>query len=703
MTLRQRLAPFLLFALLPIPARAVTLDDEVEAFLQIPAVVGREEPAAEFVAGRLTGLPVQRDALGNVTVTLGSGSPRRLVACPLGEPGYVVSRILDDGYLRLFPASGAPTGALWDQAHQGQTVVIGGAQGQVAGAVVLPSVHLVQGRSGPPEQPFAIDGAWVDVGAESSAEVAGMGIRLLDPVALIRRPSHLAGGLVAAPSARMKGACIAAAEAARSLHARPGAGTTVFAWTTLDLLNGKGLEFLVRRMGPFDEALLLSPFFGWKAGAQRPTLEPLPRPGSGLLGGGDLPPSFSTQPAPHAAPPTDYWGKTRIGYLGLPALYPGTPVEAISLAEVRRLADLLGTAASPSPPPLPPPPTFVETAEDHKEAADLLGTLISRYGVSGAEGPVREEILRQLPAWAKPETDGKGNVLMTMGEGNEHVLFVAHMDEVGFGVQEILPDGRLRLETRGGLLPSVWEAQAAFVHGNKGDVPGLFEPREGWAKAEKHTPEGPLTVYVGASSAKEAKALGIHAGSTVTMPKRMLRIGRHRVLARGFDDRVGCTALLLALRRIDPAKLGRRVTFAWVVEEETGLGGSTDLARRLTGLTRVHPLDTFVSSDSPIETGRFAWAPLGKGAVLRAMDNLDQTPRALIDRFLALAARLGIPVQVGVTGGATDGLAFAGYGPEMLPFSWPGRYSHSPVELADLRDVESLVRLVVAAATSTVD
>ena len=35
----------------------------------------------------------------------------------------------------------------------------------------------------------------------------------------------------------------------------------------------------------------------------------------------------------------------------------------------------------------------------------------------------------------------------------------------------------------------------------------------------------------------------------------------------------------------------------------------------------------------------------------------------------------------------------------MLPFSWPGRYSHSPVEVADLRDLESLVRLIVAAAT----
>lgn len=698
--IRRQLA--LLLALLsPFAARAATLADEVEAFLQVSSVVGREEPAAEFLQGRLAGLPVTRDALGNLAVTVGSGSPRRLVACPMGEPGFVVTRILDDGYLRLMPASGAPTGALWDQSHQGQTVVIGGARGWVVGAVVLPSVHLMQGRSGPPEKPVAADDFWVDVGAESKEEVEEMGIRLLDAVALIKRPTRLGNGLIAAPSARLKGACMAVAEAARRVHASPGTGTTVFAWTTLDLLNRKGLQHFVRRKGPFDEAILISPGFGWKLDKDQFSFEPLPKPGSGLIGAGDLPKGMRTQAAPHldiddgAVGPPD-WGKARVGYLGLTSLYPGTPVEAISLAEVKRLADALSGGNS-VPPPLPPPSPFVEMT-GHEEEAGLLGTLIARYGVSGAEGPVREEIVKHLPAWATPETDAKGNLLVTVGQGDEHVLFVAHMDEVGFRVKDVLPDGRLRLETRGGLLVPAWEAHAALVHGEKGPVPGVFEPREGWAKAEKYGTDAPLTVYVGASSAKEAEALGIRAGqTTVTMPKKMYRMGRHRAVARGFDDRNGCTAQILALRRIDPAKLTRRVTFAWVVEEEIGLVGSADLAERFPGLTRVHPVDTFVSSDSPIETGRLGYAPLGRGAVLRTMDNLNQTPRELIDRFLDLAGNRGIPVQYGMTGGSSDGLAFTANGPEMLPFSWPGRYSHSPVEVSDFRDIEALVRLVVAA------
>jgi putative aminopeptidase FrvX len=684
------------------PLHAVTLDDEVQAFLQVPAVSGREDAAADFIAGRLQG--AQRDALGNVVLTVGSGEPRRLVACALGEPGLIVSGIREDGYLRVVPAGMDLTGSLWTQSFEGQTVVIGGSRGWRAGAVVLPSVHLQQTGGGGREKPFSVEDLYIDVGAESAAEVAEMGIRLIDPVALIRRPSKLAGGLVAAPAAAVKGACMALADAARRYGL--GEGTVVFAWATSDLLNRSGLQHAFRKLGPFREAILLDAGFGWEEVKDAaPIFKPLPAPGSGPIGDGDLPASVAKiAKAPHIEGGLET-GDARVGYLGLAARYPGTPVETISLRDVKTLSDFIVTAlggkvgTEPAIPALPAPPEIAETGEGHEEEARLLGSLIARYGVSGAEGPVREEVLRNLPSWAKPETDDKGNVTVTVGSGGEPVLFVAHMDEVGFRVSEVLADGRLQLQTRGGLLRSAWEAQAALVHGDKGSVPAVFEPREDWWTSEKGDLPTPLTAYLGVSSAAEVEALGIRVGSTVTMPKRMLRIGRHRVLARSFDDRVGSTALLLALRRIDPAKLRRRVIFAWSVEEEVGLNGTRALAERMRDLREVHPIDTFVSSDSPIESKRFADARLGQGPVIRAMDNGFLAPRPLIDRFRTVAEQSGVPVQIGFTGGATDGMAFLADGPAMLPFSWPGRYSHSPVEVADLRDVEALVKLVVAVAT----
>jgi putative aminopeptidase FrvX len=688
-----------LFLAAQLPVGAATLPDETEAFLDVVAVAGREEPAADFIAGRLAGLPTRRDSLGDVVLTLGSGEPRRLVACALGEPGLIVSGIREDGYLRVVPAGTGLLGALWIQSFEGQTVVIGGAQGWRPGAVVLPSVHLRQGEKAR-ERSFTAEDAYIDVGAGSAAEVAALGIRLMDPVALVRRPSKMAGGLVAAPFAAQKGACAALADAARRYRSFPGTGTVVFAWTVSDRLNQAGLQHVLQEQGPFQEAVLLDSGFGWETAEGKPPVrKELPAPGSGSIGAGKLAEKLTV--APHVA--AEIEGVARVSYRGLPSRYTGTPVETISLTDAQGLADAVlrslgGRSEGADGPALSAPPQIAETWEGHAESARLLASLISRYGVSGAEGPVREEVLRNLPAWAKPETDEAGNVTVTLGSGGDPILFVAHLDEVGFRVEEVLPDGRLRLQTRGGLIPSVWEAQAALVHGDRGPVPAVFEPREDWWTADQALPSKPLTAWLGVSSAKEAAALGIHAGSTVTMPKRMFRIGPHRVLARGFDDRVGSTALLLALRRFDRSKLHRKVIFAWSVGEEVGLEGSQALAKRLKGLAEVHAIDTFVSSDSPIESKRFADARLGQGPVLRAMDNGYMAPRPLVDRFLGIAKRAGIPVQVGFTGGATDGIPFLPGGAAMLPFSWPGRYSHSPVEVADLRDLEALVKLVVATA-----
>jgi putative aminopeptidase FrvX len=693
--------------------QAATLADATQAFLNVIAVSGREEEAAQFILTRLAGLPTARDAFGNVVLTVGSGEPRRLVACALGEPGFIVTGIGEDGWLRVVPTGDyIPIGALWTQSYEGNVVRVGGERGWVPGAVVVRSVHLMQ-EGGPPETPLTPEGMYVDVGAESAAEAAALGVRLLEPVALIRRPVRLAGDLIAGPSAAQKAACAALTDAARRASRAPGRGTAVLAWTTNDHLNGAGLAHLLRSQAPFEEVILMRPGFGWEQQEEGgPAFRPLPLPGIGILGAGSLSPEIrELTAAPHldrfggAFNSATPWGSARVGYLGVPARYPGTPVETISLRDVKGLSDALvaavrgDTAVAVEAPPLSPTPALPESGSQHEEAARLLGSLVERYGVSGAEGPVREEILRHLPEWAKPEIDGKANVAVMLGSGDEHVLFVAHMDEVGFRVEEILPDGRLRLQPRGGLLRSVWEAQAALVHGERGPVPAVFEPREDWWTSGKWAHPGPLTVYLGVSSAREAEALGVRVGSTATMPKTMDRMGPHRVLGRSFDDRVGSTALLLALRRLDPTKLTRRVTFAWVVEEEVGLQGSRSLAERMTDLTAVHPVDTFVSSDSPLESKRFAHARLGRGVVLRSMDNGFLAPRELIARYAALAERNGIPVQVGFTGGATDGMAFLADVPVMLPFSWPGRYSHSPVEVADLRDLETLVAMIVAVAT----
>ena len=79
-------------------------------------------------------------------------------------------------------------------------------------------------------------------------------------------------------------------------------------------------------------------------------------------------------------------------------------------------------------------------------------------------------------------------------------------------------------------------------------------------------------------------------------------------------------------------------------------------------------------------------------AAVGAGDNANQ--------ITSLLSATRIPIQVGATNGGADGSVFVSYGVLHVGLSWPGRYSHSPVEVLDLRDLNSLERLIYAIATS---
>jgi putative aminopeptidase FrvX len=109
-------------------------------------------------------------------------------------------------------------------------------------------------------------------------------------------------------------------------------------------------------------------------------------------------------------------------------------------------------------------------------------------------------------------------------------------------------------------------------------------------------------------------------------------------------------------------------------------------------------VDTFVSSDAPRESQRTAYAPLGSGFVIRVVESINFAPPELVSRVQELALAHDIPVQLGMTSGGTDGQPWLAKGIPSMPISWPGRYSHSPIEVLDLRDLDSLVRIVMALA-----
>jgi putative aminopeptidase len=227
------------------------LDRLATRFASMTAVTGLEQAMGDSLLTLLPGSV--RDRVGDVTLTLGQGSPRRLVSCPLDEVGYVVGNVLPDGYLLLRRVADARlANPLFDQQLEGHRVTVFGTRGPVPGVVAVRSVHLTRGRGGPgtPDPLFTADNAYVDIGASSAVEAQGLGIAVLAPVSLAKEPLRYGDRLLAAPAVGRRAGCAALVVA---VQAKPKVkGTVVVAFTVQSLYTtNAGLATVTALLGPF--------------------------------------------------------------------------------------------------------------------------------------------------------------------------------------------------------------------------------------------------------------------------------------------------------------------------------------------------------------------------------------------------------------------------------------------------------------------
>ena len=351
------------------------------------------------------------------------------------------------------------------------------------------------------------------------------------------------------------------------------------------------------------------------------------------------------------------------------------------------------------------PQRWAPNSEHLRTLSQQLDVLIEAMATPRHEGSVRALVLAALPEWAQKtaKTDEIGNLWVEFGNPDtEATVFIAHMDEVGWEISSIAEDGTLTLVNVGGVVRSAWEGQPAILQLDSGSAAsslaqpemlrGVFLSR---GTASTRDPEA-MYAWFGMDAAGLAAA-GVTPGMGITLYKEGHRMGPWRFTGRSMDDRVGVTALLRALQQIDPTQVPNRIIFAWSVQEESGLHGAAELARRFGLQTRrAYSIDTFVSSDTPLESPHFAFAPLGQGPVLRSIESSSIATPYELQRNKSIAAAAGIAAQIGHTQGGTDGTRFTFYGAPNAGLSWPGRYSHSPAELADLRDIAQLAELITA-------
>lgn len=325
----------------------------------------------------------------------------------------------------------------------------------------------------------------------------------------------------------------------------------------------------------------------------------------------------------------------------------------------------------------------------------FLKKLSEAFGVSGAEGDVRDILREELAGYGQVKTDTLGNLYIEKkGKDNRpKIMLCAHMDEVGLMITGIDNNGWLRFETIGGIDERVLVSKKVRIGPNK--VKGVIgakaihlqEPRERRIPLKTKN----LYIDIGAKNKDDAEK-SVNIGDYVAFDTEFNEIGQNIITGKAFDDRIGCYVLSEVLKR----NYTSPITGVFTVQEEIGLRGSAVAAYRVNPDIAIVLEGTF-ALDIPDNKEEDWITTLGKGPAITFMDMTYISQRRLIDRIMRLADENRIPYQLkrAAFGGTDAGrIHITREGIPSIIFSVPCRYIHSPVSLANTEDIKQTISLV---------
>lgn len=337
---------------------------------------------------------------------------------------------------------------------------------------------------------------------------------------------------------------------------------------------------------------------------------------------------------------------------------------------------------------------------------ERLEELTAIDAVSGHEQPILSYLHESLePRCDRVEVDSVGNLYaIRQGATTGPTLMVAaHTDEIGLIVKSVEPTGFIRFEKVGGVLDNLLAARLVRIKGRYGIVgmkAGHYQSPEERSQVRPHTE---MYIDIGAESADEVARWGIEIGEPIAFVSSLVKIGSNgRFLAgKAIDNRLGCAILMELIENVAPSS-GTFVA-AFTSQEEVGLKGAGVAGFRIRpdlGLA----LDTMPSGDTP-EMNEYTQlnTKLGAGPCFQVLAKPGGTgfllPRGVKDFLVDTARRAGVPYQLVVFTGGNNDAATIGWAAEGIPagsICLPRRYSHSPLEVADMHDAEQTYQLLGA-------
>ena len=336
----------------------------------------------------------------------------------------------------------------------------------------------------------------------------------------------------------------------------------------------------------------------------------------------------------------------------------------------------------------------------------VLKKLIECLSPSGFEGDAISVFNSEMESMGAKQyyNDKIGNSAWYIGNGPTKILLSGHVDAISARVQNISKEGILSLVNIGGMDKKALLGSEVLILGNKGVVKGVIGKKpihiEYYLEEEKDSVGkfSTLRVDVGAENEEEVIGMGITPGCPVVHARCIdLEFGKNKLRGNELDDKVGSFAVLEIFRNlIETGFDSEKYTIIGLaaVQEETGLRGATVAAHNINPDISID-FDVECATDGNLEIDEEAHGKmhLGDGAVISwGPEKSARLCRAL--NKIAEKHKIKIQNHTTSAGGTnTSVIQLMSKDCETTLISIPLRNLHTPVEVADWRDVDSLINL----------